>query len=45
MIKIKPNLPSQVLSKELIEYELADYITIPSEFAKNILRIWISESN
>ena len=44
-LKIKPNLPSQnIIEKELIEYELADYITIPSEFAKTYLEYGISES-
>ncbi len=45
-LKIKPNLPSQnIIEKELIEYELADYITIPSEFAKKTyLEYGISES-
>ncbi len=32
---IKPNLPSKnIIDKELKEYELADYIIVPSEFAK-----------
>ena len=45
-LKIKPNLPSQnIIQKELIEYELADYITIPSEFAKKTyLEYGVSES-
>lgn len=45
-LKIKPNLPSQnIIQKELIEYELADYITIPSEFAKKTyVEYGVSES-
>ncbi len=45
-LKIKPNLPSQnIIQKELTEYELADYITIPSEFAKKTyLEYGVSEN-
>jgi glycosyltransferase involved in cell wall biosynthesis len=32
---LQPNLPSKyVVEKEKLEYELADYITVPTEFAK-----------
>lgn len=36
LLGIKPNLPSEnIINKELEEYDLADYIVVPSEFAKN----------
>ncbi len=35
LMNLKPKLPSrEIIKKELKEYELADYITVPSEFAK-----------
>lgn len=35
-LKIKPRLPSkQIIKKEIEEYNLADYISVPSEFVKN----------
>lgn len=34
-INIKPKLPSKkIIERELIEYELADFISVPSEFVK-----------
>lgn len=35
LLGIKPSLPSEnIINKELKEYDLADYIIVPSEFAK-----------
>ena len=36
LLKIKPDVPNNyIIKKEIQEYELADFISVPSEFAKN----------
>jgi glycosyltransferase involved in cell wall biosynthesis len=45
MLGIKPNIPSEkMIKKEIEEYDLADCIIVPSDFAKNtFLKFGISE--
>ena len=38
LFDIKPKLPSnEIIDKEIQEYEISDYICVPSEFAKKVL--------